>query len=472
MRWTLTIMMTLAIGCGLHTPDGEILPIPVDKNDPTVEICNGIDDDGDGRIDNGMLTMGWNSMSTAPQARVGAGIAQQEHIYHPREYVTDGVDGQAPAMEASKDEEWVTSSPTTSTVTYDKDGNEMTFSWVGVDGKLNTYLYQYDIDGTSTGLNYFLCEADMSSCEYELEVRHVFDAEGRTVMNFYNHYAGPDRILVSRVTEDFTYREDSQVTSLTRSFDLDADGTAEKGSASYYTYGDDAKLVALEKDADLDGTIDEISHTIRDNTGQFVTISKDKGADGTVDEITTEIYDADGKLLSRSVDSDADGSMEEVYTVTYDSDGNREATSYTWMTDRVVDRQVDTTYDDRGSVLMWTRQVDLGDDGVLDMVYVKANTYNADGNQLTHLSYRDSDKDGALDILKNVVYTYNADGHLAGQVIDEDNNSDGKADVLSQTTYIYDCDGNLVTRVMKHENRGEGTKLSAITNYSFVCHGQ
>jgi hypothetical protein len=472
MRWTLTIIMTLALGCGLYSPEGETLPVPVDKNNPTVEICNGIDDDGDGRIDNGMLAMRWNSKSNNPQFALGDGIAQRAHSMFRREYVDAGDVPQASSTGDPYDKEWREGVHTTATFTYDKEGNVLTQEWLGIDGKLNKYFFRYDSDGKSTGLNYFLCEADMSTCEYELEARHIFDSEGRTVMDFYNQYEGPDRTLASRVTGEYTYRDDGKLLSNTRAFDLDADGTAESGSASYYTYGKDALLVLVEEDTDLDGTIDEIRHTTRDDTGLVVTVSKDNGADGTVDVVAIETYDAEAKLLSMSVDQGADGTVDRLLIHTYNAEGNRQEITSAWMTDGTVVRQTTRTFDKNGDMVMATTQADVDSDGELDVIHVKASTYDTDRKRLTHLIYLDSDKNGGLDRLRNEVYTYNADGNLVTHVQREDIDGDGTNDRLWNNTYIYDCDGNLVTGMFKYEDLVDGKGSSQTTNYSFACHGE
>ena len=44
-----------------------------------VEICNGLDDDGDGRVDNGMLNLRWDSSIRAHDWATGSGL--MEFIY-------------------------------------------------------------------------------------------------------------------------------------------------------------------------------------------------------------------------------------------------------------------------------------------------------------------------------------------------------------------------------------------------------
>ena len=158
-----------------------------------------------------------------------------------------------------------------------------------------------------------------------------------------------------------TFNEDGN--DLVWEGDVDNDGTVD--TRITYTYDAEGRPVRREGYDAVAGAIVSI-HTTNYDTPGVAFVERDEGADGTIDYRGWRYLDSEGHTLVDETDNDADGDLDYRYTYTYDADWNIIVN----LTDGIYEGEVTLsirttyTYDSHGNRLV--REVDQGDDGVIN----------------------------------------------------------------------------------------------------------
>jgi hypothetical protein len=231
----------------------------------------------------------------------------------------------------------------------------------------------------------------------------------------------------------------------------------------------DGLLNDEDEDADGDGLLaeeecDDSDANMLQETNSISSVSTDTDGDGIADKLDTYTYNEFGQQasLSEVYDIDGDGlSDENLEEVTYDEDGNLS------MGDVTIDFGMDgsaeitytyvITYNANGDILTAIGNGSRSDGSTFN--YTRSWSYDLDGNQTSFLYEADWSGSGTTEQSSLQSYTYDADGNMISESLDQ-LNADGESliDGASEDTrtYTYDADGNRLTMDVIFDSDSDG----------------
>lgn len=236
---------------------------------------------------------------------------------------------------------------------------------------------------------------------------------------------------------------------LTISTDSGGDGTIDR--VMQWSYDDRGNRVLVEEDLDGDAIFEKTTwheHLV-DERGRVIRVESDEGMDGTIDAVETRTYNERGRVLEIVHDQDNDGRPDKIETNTWNEMGLR----VRWATDQPVGGPVEMIqewdFDDTGHSPGRTLTRLVGENRTVTRYN---NVFDASGR--LHAFEVDNGADGTID--NRGVRFYDPSGVMVETRNDIDN--DGTPD--NATIYDYDAEGRL--RTISIDNGMDGTSDTVI----------
>ncbi len=277
-----------------------------EPEEPT-EICNGVDDDDDGLVDEGIAALVWDADLAQPGWRYGPGVAAV--LWYVDEWSNGDIDREI-------------------TTHLDTQGRiyEQRYHWTDGSTPDQIMTWRYDADG-------------------HLTEQWSEDEEGTP-------YLGEVRTW----TDGLLTRHESYGTT--------ADGSFGLTMVWDHAYDGDGYRTSTEEDSDGDGAVNNItwfswSEDRLVETREYYVVRLD-----AVYMVTRTTWSETGKILSHETDTDANGSYDTASLYTYDGDDLLLTEERDWSGDGVADYRVVHEYDGGGR-RVWTG-VDMDVDGASD----------------------------------------------------------------------------------------------------------
>ncbi len=251
--------------------------------------------------------------------------------------------------------------------------------------------------------------------------------------------------------------------------DQDADGTNDYRESQ--THDELGNRTSLEADTDGDGSFDYGEFWEYDTSGNLLRHSIDEDGNGTEESFETYAYDADGNEILNQQDTTGDGNInfqrEQFFTnglLTFaewdtDMDGTAEYDAvFLYNNDekllsyQIIFIESNTTYDDYAAtysdtgILLSSLQLTDTD---LDGSFNESNYKEFDELELVARNELDTDYDGDLD--RVILRTHDANGHLSHY--EDDSDGDGVSDLIYD--YIFTESGEIL--LFEQDSDGDGS---------------
>lgn len=114
------------------------------------------------------------------------------------------------------------------------------------------------------------------------------------------------------------------------------------------------------------------------------------------------------------------------------------------------------SYDTIENIGKVVSEIDNDNDGVIDCVILKFNTYDENGKVSENLSETDDNNDGIIDFVSSKKYIYNPNGSLLQKTHEIDNDNDGIVDYINIEDTVYDKDECITKKITQCDNNNDG----------------
>jgi hypothetical protein len=345
-----------------------------------------------------------------------------------------------------------------------------------------------------------------------VSLEQTFDGDGNELIRVERHDNDQNGTVDYFSTRRATYNETGDLLSVHVVEDYDGDGTIDFGGSTEFTYDTDGNGISTTVGLDYDGDgTDEIQirESVYDSAGAIIwqIERQDYDRNGTADSIQTQedILNPDGtRTFRRTQDSDGNGVPEQIGESLYDELAReiRSSTSYDQDQDGDIDfaSLVETIYDVSGvrvirqgidrdgdgsldfiheeqsfdselRLLYRVQRFDFNDDNIPDTISFVENSYDSQGNHLSHFERIDGDGDGDWDYINATVSTFD-DNRLLTQTHTQDNNGDGSPESASYVQNEYNPSGQLLSTVRAYDTDGDGNfNTSEGERYTYDAEG-
>jgi hypothetical protein len=369
------------------------------------------------------------------------------------------------------------------TFTYDENGNQIVYSYQSVDdsdgdgifdsGSSDTCTSEYDSNGYLTSRNCISTNDSDGAGPVEPVV------ESTTTTTYTHTYT--DGLLTQTAVEetddtpytlDFTYNEDGQVATKTKSYNNYGDSGIDTYYRLSFSYDSEGRVIGYTSRYEYDTNDDEI-------------------LDYSQEQIYTFSYDDNARVLTSNYQywydttpTVAGYNSNYLYTNTYSytEDGLLSSYDRTYQTDLDLDGEVDNvsytrnieyTYENSYLASLNYDYVSTGDDEVIDSQDHETQVFTYQDGLLKNIVWEDDvNNDGSIDEATTIEVTYDASGQMTAY---EAINYDGDYASLDEAQAValtYNAD-DTVTGTITMTTYGEGDPEVSTTpvNIDFSANG-
>jgi len=411
---------------------GRGVTCPAVEGEPSDEVCDSVDNDCDGELDeaygDGPATLKAEARYTFRGAMVSTySYTEQGEL---NEVVTVSVSNPADAQ--------------TLGYTYNEAGDvarvEVSSSDEARDGIALVYTYD-ELEG-------HLLEVAVEDDAVGRVTRYIYEEGVLTEREYYETL--PEEALLG--FETYTYDEEGTLTSTERLGPISPldDTASDSLVVELYSYDADTGVITAKEVSVDDELISEARYEY-DEQGALVKVLTNGGEMGMKAEASRARYDLEGHILYEELDTDADGELDSSYTFTYE-EGALTMVAYDVDGDGVADLDLHIIYDEAGLHVM----TDATESGTTEPVLARwTYEYDEQGRAITE-SY-DEDLDESYEQVER--YTYDEAGRLATR-------SREPGERAYVETYSYEGEGTLATGATRSGD-SEATAIS----YSYEGEG-
>lgn len=437
--------------------DGSDVTCPAQEGEPGEEICDNLDNDCDGELDE---AYGASQATLKVETRYHFnGSMEIEYLYDEagnlssKHYMNVAYPSETLEVSYVYDENGIRTQEEVSSSHLDLDGLTLVYTYDEENGQLldiaiaddaegRVIRYTYDEEtGVKTGRDYYATVPEESLLGFEV---YTYDESSNqlTMIERYGPVGPLDRTGSDDVvTTTYTYDEDGWRTS--------AEVEIENGSTSYvnYVYDEEGLLIEEVINGGEAGWKASMSRTQYDLEGKILYEEMDDHGDGVIDQSYTYMY-TDGVLTMVAYDLDGDGIADLDLHILYDEQGLHTMTEATeaGSTEPVLSRWV-YEYDEQGRAISESYDEDL--DGSYEQV--ESYTYDELGRMLT----RQVDMDG-MSYEESYQYA-DEDTAITGTSITGDSE-------VTETSYLYSEES-----VLESVSYSAGDRLISRDYFSLSC---
>ena len=320
-------------------------------NPDALEVCDGLDNDCDTKIDNGMLSWTWTDSEA--KWRVGDGV--ESLIIEQDSRGWDGMDMMADGLIDDR-----------RIIYFDGNGKMMTEEFDrNLDGEIDlkkSYIY------TGGGLIRDINTDQNADGSIEIKVSHVY-AAGHLIEKNTDLLADGEIDRIERWNRD----ADGRLLSMT--LDEDADGEIDSGTWFHY---DDAGMLISEVSRE-DGVQTGSKLYAYNDTGTllYIDIDSENDNDNSIDNRRFESEDIENQLKVIEIDKDLDGEIDEIHTEFYDQEGRLRRIEKDYDLDQESDHTFKLTYGDDGLVAMSNEDLLNGDEEGFEVSHIRGNKWES-----------------------------------------------------------------------------------------------
>lgn len=338
-------------GDGFSANEGDCDDENAAVNPDALEVCDGLDNDCNTKIDDGMLSWEWEGSEA--KWRVGEGVATLVIEQDSRGW--DGMDMMADGL---VDERRI--------VQFDGSGKILTDEIDrNLDGEIDLKKqYTYTGGGLLRDI-----ETDINA-DGSIEKKESFNYLGDVLLDKTIDLEADGQI---DSIERWNRNEEGQLTSIT--LDDNADGEIDSGTWFHY---DESGLLISEVTRENGEQTGSKLYAYSD-TGSllYIDIDSEDDDDNSIDNRRFESEDIENQLKVIEIDKDLDGEIDEIHTEHYDQEGRLRKIDKDYDLDQAPDHMFSLIYGDHGLVVMGSEDLLNGDEEGFEVSHIRSNKWES-----------------------------------------------------------------------------------------------